>query len=728
MGLNETTKNILDKVQAISEAKDSIYETLKEYASDNGYDENAISGNLEHFNQILNGYLKTANTQKKQTAKYLHRLDNSMPETINMSQLLSTVRKYVNKIQSGNDEPNYIKFIEGTTNILFIPKGTTTIRSNLLKENNLIQYIEWDNELTSISLQSSAFQGSKLVALIIPEIVVSCGSGVCSSLATLEEVIWESTINIPSSFASSCSILKKFICTHEGITEIGSNAFNLCYKLSEIQFPTTLQKIGAGAFSGCYDLTSFPFPEGLTEIGTGAFYNSGLTSLELPKSLVSIGQNAFYYTDIASLILGENLEELSSSAFQSCSSLQHVEIKSQKLKIIGSNAFKGCTVLTDIVLPDGLVTIGASAFYECTGLSTILNSSLEKKLPKNLETIGDQAFYKVPLKEIIFPESVKTIGGSAFSMTQLTTIEVPKTVISLGGGAFSSTPLINATVGVESLSNSLFNGCKSLREVVAMENIFFTAVGNYCFSNCSALETIELSKVTSVGMYAFQECQVLKELNLSSVEQIGDSAFKNAKLESLILGPNFTTGSSPFDGATIEEFNFLGTIEDWCGKTFSSYASSPFYASKMIKFNGNLLTVISEDDTEAETLSSYIFGYLTSLNDVHLKEVTTLEDRTFWGCTALQRAHLPKLQTTGYYTFRDCTSLEYVELGSYKNPVKKIGSYSFQYASQTANIVIWTEGGKRLSGSPWSGNSSKIFYVDSNKTKEEQLDKFPQGV
>lgn len=50
MGLNETTKNILDKVQAISEAKDSIYETLKEYASDNGYDENAISGNLEHFN------------------------------------------------------------------------------------------------------------------------------------------------------------------------------------------------------------------------------------------------------------------------------------------------------------------------------------------------------------------------------------------------------------------------------------------------------------------------------------------------------------------------------------------------------------------------------------------------------------------------------------------------------------------------------------------------------
>ena len=474
--------------------------------------------------------------------------------------------------------------------------------------------------------------------------------------------------------------------------------------------------------------TSFPFSEGLTEIGTGAFYNSGLTSLELPKSLVSIGQNAFYYTDIASLILGENLEELSSSAFQSCSSLQHVEIKSQKLKIIGSNAFKGCTVLTDIVLPDGLVTIGAQAFYECTSLSKILNSSFEEKLPKELETIGEQAFYKVPLTEIIFPEHTTTVGNSAFSMTQLSTIEIPKTITSLGPGVFSSTPLINATVGVESLSNSLFNGCKSLKEVIAMENIFFTAVGNYCFSNCSALETVELSKVTSVGMYAFQACQVLKELNLSSVEQIGDSAFKNAKLESLILGPNFTTGSSPFDGATIEEFNFLGTIEDWCGKTFSSYASSPFYASKMIKFNGNLLTVISEDDTEAETLSSYIFGYLTSLNDVHLKEVTTLGDRTFWGCTALQRVHLPKLQTTGYYTFRDCTSLEYVELGSYKNPVKKIGSYSFQYASQTANIVIWTEGGTKLSGSPWSGNSSKIFYVDSNKTKEEQLDKFPQGV
>ena len=73
------------------------------------------------------------------------------------------------------------------------------------------------------------------------------------------------------------------------MTEIGSNAFNVCYELSEIQFPSTLKKIGSGAFSGCQKLTSFYFPEGLTHIKNAAFYNSGLTSLNLPESLISIG-------------------------------------------------------------------------------------------------------------------------------------------------------------------------------------------------------------------------------------------------------------------------------------------------------------------------------------------------------------------------------------------------------------------------------------------------------
>ena len=65
MGLNETTQNILNKVQAISEAKEKIYNSLIEYANDNGYNTNGISGNFDHYNTVLNNYLKTANSQKE---------------------------------------------------------------------------------------------------------------------------------------------------------------------------------------------------------------------------------------------------------------------------------------------------------------------------------------------------------------------------------------------------------------------------------------------------------------------------------------------------------------------------------------------------------------------------------------------------------------------------------------------------------------------------------------
>ena len=61
----------------------------------------------------------------------------------------------------------------------------------------------------------------------------------------------------------------------EGITSIGSSAFNGFSKLKSVSIPSSLQEIGKNAFSGCTSLTEFPFSENISQIGSSAF--SGCT-------------------------------------------------------------------------------------------------------------------------------------------------------------------------------------------------------------------------------------------------------------------------------------------------------------------------------------------------------------------------------------------------------------------------------------------------------------------
>ncbi|MDD7701085.1 MAG: leucine-rich repeat domain-containing protein, partial [Eubacteriales bacterium] len=75
---------------------------------------------------------------------------------------------------------------------------------------------------------------------------------------------------------------------------------------------------------------------------------------------------------------------------------------------IGAGAFFGCTGLTSITIPDSVTSIGDWAFYGCTGLTSIT-------IPDSVTSIGDLAFYGCTgLTSITIPDSVTSIGKSAF--------------------------------------------------------------------------------------------------------------------------------------------------------------------------------------------------------------------------------------------------------------------------------------------------------------------------
>ena len=130
---------------------------------------------------------------------------------------------------------------------------------------------------------------------------------------------------------------------------------------------------------------------------------------------------------------------------------------------IENSAFKGCSDLILVRIPDTVVSIGYQAFYECTNL-------LEINLPESLTKIGHFAFYNcLRLSNITIPNSVTSIETTTFyKCTSFTSITLPDGFLTLGPSAFSTcTNLKAVSIGKDILtidSNS-FKDCYNLLDV-----------------------------------------------------------------------------------------------------------------------------------------------------------------------------------------------------------------------------------------------------------------------
>ena len=185
-----------------------------------------------------------------------------------------------------------------------------------------------------------------------------------------------------------------------GLTSIASNAFAGCSGLTAVTLPNTITSIGQNAFGinsqgmGCTSLNSIVFPNSLTTIGFEAFYQSGLTEVNLPYSVTYIGPLAFGdCNNLVAVSLPATVTQIEGNAFTG-TSIASIEVDPGNpvydsrngcnaiIKTATNELITGCK---NTVVPDGVTTIGISAFENCTGLTSI-------SLPATLETIKDWAF------------------------------------------------------------------------------------------------------------------------------------------------------------------------------------------------------------------------------------------------------------------------------------------------------------------------------------------------
>ena len=244
---------------------------------------------------------------------------------------------------------------------------------------------------------------------------------------------------------------------------------------------------------------------------------------------------------------------------------------------IGAYAFCNCTGLTSVLIPDSVISIGSYAFEYCTGLTSV-------EIPNSVTSIEEDAFWRCTgLTSVTIPDSVTSIGGSAFSgCTGLTSVTIPDSVTSIGDYAFSGcTGLTSMTIGnsVTSIGEYAFYGCTGLTEIIynaksaerldVSFNVFSNAgtssdglrvvIGDsvelipaYLFANCTGLKSVTIgNSVTSIGVGAFFGCTGLTSVEIPhSVTSIGATAFHNCT--------GLTSATIPDSVTSIEYAAFYG--------------------------------------------------------------------------------------------------------------------------------------------------------------------------
>ena len=296
------------------------------------------------------------------------------------------------------------------------------------------------------------------------------------------------------------------------------------------------------AFSGCSSLTSLTLPSSLQSIGDSAFeYCNSLTSLTLPSSLQSIGDSAFEYCNsLTSLTLPSSLQSIGGGAFTGCTSLRSV-ICNKFYKVIDQMLLSadGTKVIAywgknrEVTIPEGVQSIGYSAFRGCRSLTSLT-------LPSSLQSIGDSAFeYCNSLTFLTLPSSLQSIGNGAFwNCSSLTSLTLPSSLQSIGDRAFCGCESLSSLTlpsSLQSIGDSAFWNCSSLISLTLPSSL--QSIGDSAFWNCSSLISLTLpSSLQSIGDSAFWNCSSLTSLTLpSSLQSIGDSAFHCSSLTSLYI-------------------------------------------------------------------------------------------------------------------------------------------------------------------------------------------------
>ena len=219
------------------------------------------------------------------------------------------------------------------------------------------------------------------------------------------------TINNSVAFASNQHLTNVILA--KNLTSIGDSTFFGCTALTSITIPSSVTSIGSSAFGRCSGLEKIIVETGntaytsrdesgnevdcLIETSTSKLI-AGCKNSVFPTdgSVTSIGKDAFREcTGLTSITIPDGVTSIGNDAFAFCTRLTSIAI-SNSVSSLGNFVFNGCTGLTSITIPSSVTSIGDYAFNKCTSLTEIVNNStsISSSAAYTLPTISGKSWYK----------------------------------------------------------------------------------------------------------------------------------------------------------------------------------------------------------------------------------------------------------------------------------------------------------------------------------------------
>jgi len=623
------------------------------------------------------------------------------------------------------------------------PFGWTLLNVGCLYDKSLTTLIRCPEGLSYLpipgytasitTILDGACRGCKhLTSLYVPSTVTSIGDQAfygCTGLITVEMLY--NIASIGEQAFAGCSNLTT-VHLGDSILSIGEGAFMDCEVLASIDIPVGITSIQANLFHGCSSLTAITIPSGVTIIGDSAFGDcTSLTSITFLGLIAPTTGDGWIANTNGALLghayeisefphTGSSFNGLTMGSYLPCEyaytfefgqvtitgysgSGGEVEVPSSigGCPVIGLyHAFEGCTTITSVTIPYGVVTIGENTFNNCTELT-----------------------------QVAIPDSVVTIGASAFSgCVGLTSVTIPDSVVDIGDYAFYHCQWltwVSIGTGLESIGDSAFAHCYCLASILFQGTTAPTSVGTDWIYLAGIIAPFDLRGYAYYGSdfpapgdlwnglmmgtylptdYTFTISPDFGENSVTITGYIGSdtvitipstiAGFPVTVLHSLGESDDITSVTVPdsvtvFDSYAMYHCTALTTVN--IGSGLVSLGFEPFMmcraltAVNMSPSNPNLASfngvVYSKDMSELIYCPYGISGEFDIPNGVQI-----IRDRAFYTCNLLTSITIPDTVTfIGNSSFEACMGLASVII---PDSVTYLGSTVFQNCRSLTSVVI----------------------------------------
>lgn len=357
----------------------------------------------------------------------------------------------------------------------------------------------------------------------------------------------------------------------------------------------------------------------------------------------------------------------------------------------------------------GLTSIGTYEFFSCYKLTSVI-------IPKNVESIGWDAFWGSKLKQVLIPKGIRRIEAQAFDLDELESIQVEE-----GNAVYDSRNDCNAIIetasntlvvgcknttipqGITAIGDKAFYMCRGLSSLILPESL--TSIGGLAFYTCNALSSIDIpGGVTVINSSAFKSCRSLQSVNLpEGLIEIGEEAFSSTGIGSVAIPASLKIiRGNPFASCnvtsmTVDEDNPYFDSRDGCNAIMESKSDKLLVACN---------TTVIPNGTVAIGDNAFTGCGMRSI-DIP-SSVKTIGYRSFNDCRRLEHLVIPEgVEKIGQWAFYDCTRLTTVTLPS---TMTQIDNYAF-YFCPLRSIVVKTETPLSIRHETFTSYEKAMLYV-----------------